>query len=507
MIIKKIQTKLLSAGMFICLLTFLAAWLMSARWYLLSGVSITAAVCLLRSWLIKREHRITDKLAAGIFAGACLLLLAAQVFFVLTAGYSPAIGDPQVYGPVAEHYATTGSFTGLGGLFDIYPSRYPNTWGMIYLTAGWYFIWYHLTGSINVYAGQVLDIIAIQTAVVFTYLTARRVFRTRTDALICGISAALSPIYLIFTPIFHSDIISVVFTAPALYLLSRGYSCRSKKQLLWFGGAALLLGLGNTVKGTIIIIAIAAAIVTLLRYPLRRSVPAAALFAAFVMLASTGIMQLGLATGLSSKEKLDEYRYPVVHWIMMSASKYGGCYHAEDSAFTRDAGSYEQKKQADTEELKNRLDEMKDPRVFYVRAKHKVYRVWNSSGRSYAIYLRNCTPTNSVTRHFINSKATSLVCKAVHRFQMFAMIFAMLYACRRRSAPLIKVSAMSIAGLMIFLTMWEAAPRYTITYLPLMHILTVAGVRYLSAVPVLLAKKRKTRAAGSAHPRPPAAAN
>ena len=65
---------------------------------------------------------------------------------------------------------------------------------------------------------------------------------------------------------------------------------------------------------------------------------------------------------------------------------------------------------------------------------------------------------------------------------MFCIFAAMIYACRRRAAPAVQFGGMALAGLMLFLILWEATPRYNICFMPLIQVLTAAGVRYICNV-------------------------
>ncbi len=486
---KKAKTALLLTGMGLCLAVFAVCWLLSVRWYLIPAAAAAMLVCLFRTLLRRNEFRLRDKHFTLIFAGCCLFMLAAEIFFAFTSGYEPVLGDPVVYGAAAQRLADTGSFEGISEIQRIYASRYPNTWGMTFLTAGWYFLWHRVFGCIDAAAGYALDIIAIQITVVFTYLAARRIFPTRTDALICGISSAFCPVYLLYAPVFHSDIISTAFSAPAIYLIARGMKSSEKRRYGCFAGAALLTGIGNTIKGTMVLMAIAASIILLLRFKPKLSLPAAAMMTGCVVLASTGVMQLGLATGLSSRELLNEYRYPVVHWIMMGANSRGGGYHASDSRYTREAGDFEQKKQADIKKLRYRIKKMDGPAGIMVRAKLKVYYVWNCGDRRYSRYLSDTSPENDVTYFIINSEFTAAVCWITHACQMLCILPAMVYALRRHADPALKFAGMTLTGLIMFLVIWESAPRYTITYLPAMHLLSAAGVKYLCDVSRINCKK------------------
>ncbi|MBR1724108.1 MAG: hypothetical protein IJ723_03710, partial [Ruminococcus sp.] len=163
---KRIKNTLLNAGTTVCLLVFFACWLLSVRWFLLSGLAATAALCGAYLLFKRLGRRLTDRRANVIFATACVILLAAQIYLVATLGYFPATSDPKIYGDLARRFAETGSFAGGFEGSYIYMSRYPNTWGMLFLTTGWYTIWYRLGGEINELTGQILDIIAVQTAAV-----------------------------------------------------------------------------------------------------------------------------------------------------------------------------------------------------------------------------------------------------------------------------------------------------------------------------------------------------
>lgn len=477
---KRIKNTLLAAGMTVCLLIFFACWLLSVRWFLLSGLAATAALCTAYILFKRMGRRLTARRANVTFAGACVILLAAQIYLAATAGYHPAISDPKIYGDLARRFAENGSFAGGSEGSYIYMSRYPNTWGMLFLTTGWYTIWYRLGGEITELTGQIFDILAVQTAAVFCYLTARRIFRENGTALLCGLTAAFCPVYLLFTPVFHSDIISVGFVSPAVYLLTRAYSESGRKRWLCFAGAALLLAAGNSVKGSIVIVTIAAVLTLLLRFPLRTAACASAMLIGATVLCGTLTMQIGLASGLTNEEKLNEYRFPMVHWIMMGINDKGGGHTKHDVDYTDRAGDFRHKRRADRAELRRRIESLDTPQKIYDLYSYKVYRTWNDGGRRYGKYLSACKPTSALTRRLIGSDKTRDVCRIYNSGVMLGVLLSMLYTRRRTSKPALRTAAMSLAGFILFLLMWESTARYTITYLPIMQLLNTAGVRYTS---------------------------
>jgi hypothetical protein len=74
---------------------------------------------------------------------------------------------------------------------------------------------------------------------------------------------------------------------------------------------------------------------------------------------------------------------------------------------------------------------------------------------------------------------------------MIAMLAACIACLRRHRSGVISFAAISVAGLIMFLVIWEDPPRYTINFIPLYLLLMTEGIRVTSHM--LLAALKKSR--------------
>ena len=213
---------------------------------ILSFVGIAAAfiaLCLILS--SEKRSRIDDRrFNTKIIFGCVGLMLIFQLIAAFCLRMNP-ITDVASVDSYARRIVTDNSFDCLDTSFNNhYIIRYQNNIFILLFTTLVYKITYALTGSISYTPMIILSTLAINSAVLMTVLTARRVFGERKALFTLMLCAFFAPYYT-YTPYFYTDSFSLPLVAGTVYVFT--VATQSKKRsrkalLLLISGAICFIG-------------------------------------------------------------------------------------------------------------------------------------------------------------------------------------------------------------------------------------------------------------------------
>lgn len=444
-------------------------------------------------WLLlkKFEGKLTKKRVRIIFAIFCGILLVEQILLVRYINYNYEMVDPKITGEFAKSFVMGDDLSKVKESYRIYAAKYPNAWGMIYLQIPFYAVWKLFTGGVSIYAGETLNIILIQLSAIMTFLTGEKIFASHSQQLFCGIITTTLPAMLLYTPFFHSDTAGMVFVSGALYFLTLAVKAKSLRKCIIFGLiASLFIAVGNTVKGSIALMLVAAVIFFILKIGVKRglilSLAAVMLFIGVSKCAYYG----GIAMGISNKEMIDRYRFPVTHWIMMSLNEKDKTHVDEDVDFTMSFETYDEKKQANIREIKARLAKINTPQKLCKKVYHKIARTWSGGGFSYRKYISRSEPTGQLCA-ILKSWQLRFFVDGSHSAMLIGMALGALYAAGKHRRPTFFLCLVTLAGVIMFFLIWENPPRYIVTFIPVIMILCSTGNRYFCQLCKLITKRER----------------
>lgn len=379
----------------------------------------------------------------------------------------------------AISYAATGSISN-----PIYFMRYPHNSFIAYLLAIYYRMIYAIFGTYTEMAGVILNIIFIDTTIIFVFLIAKRLWNYSLalyTALLCFL---FSPFYL-YVPIFYTDTLALPFTVIPIYLYLIFIQIKNKK---WYHSflpivMGVILGIGMECKATIGIVTVAILIHAFLSYGAVFTGKVITLCIVGLSVTITLIsISFSLVHFVESKDK-DYYEYPYTHWIMMGLAEDGdtpGGYSSTDDYLTRIQETKADKKAFNEKEIIRRLHEYGVSGLM-IHLRTKAVDTWGD-GTFYAPVKLKRTPkyqTKLWSYVFPDGKNFSYVLYYSQAFWIviyFFMLLSVHLGIRHNSVDFILLLKLAIFGLFLFLLLWEARSRYLVHCLPLIILTAVDGM-------------------------------
>ncbi len=183
------------------------------------------------------------------------------------------------------------------------------------------------------------------------------------------------------------------------------------------------------------------------------------------------VLTSGLNRAMAQSLQLDpakeeKYEFPMIHWVMMSASGSGG-YSGKDYRYTRSYKGIENKKLADLERLKEKLKEQ--GMHFCRHLMEKVGRTW-SDGSFMAAHYMNRTDV-------FDSNWFTVWAAVSHFAMMMLMILSAVRAVVHPSKDRSRLFRTALLMLALFLVVWESKSRYVVLYLPFMALIEAPDFR------------------------------
>lgn len=429
-------------------------------------------VALISLWLCRKTIRLEDLFRRRFgndenkyrtaFALLALTLLAVQLLFAAISDFQP-INDLKHVSQIAENYVRYGTSDLYDGVIEQhrnYLAVYPNNHMLVLIIALCYKITYVLTGQISNTLPTLLNIAALNLSYVIMCRIARLLYAPE-KALVCAVRGLMFIPLITYAPFFYTDPLCMPFVTGSAYIyvkwLGQHEENGSEKKYFPLIICALLLALGYKIKGSaaILLIAIFADIVIKQQGFRNRIRPICMMLLTFIAVCSlichTSAGLLGL-----SKEELCRYKFPMIHWVMMSADGNGG-YNAEDFFYTYSVEGYCNKVAADKERLTEKLEEQ-GAVGFISHLEKKLTYTWRDGTYMSGYYHKDSK--------LLNSSVFRVFAEILHFSLLLSMLKGYLSKIRTKNDEMTKAFFLKIChmGLLVFLLIWEARCRYLVSY-------------------------------------------
>lgn len=412
-----------------------------------------------------------EKIIIFLFFGA---LFIAHIFL----GYLLAVEtswDTEAVYKGAVNLSTTKTLGNYQDYFHIFPHNLGATYILSSIFSGCAFFGY----TDYYFIGTIFNVISIDIGIFFIYLICKELKDIKAALMALWLSLICLPLHF-YTPIFYTDTLSFPFIAALYYLYLATLRADKISIRLAYGflfGA--LLAIGSEIKFTVMILAIAVFIDSLIRKKALHTLPsmltAMAIF--FVITISFNDYRFD---SLLNKEISDQKRVPYTHWIMMGLTG-NGSYNGEDYQYTYSFPSQEDRIDANLARIKNRLNEFGVWGYidFIYRKQHL-----NFGSGIYAVNeMIDDNPIRRNALHEFNLDGGKYfdifksIAQGYHIFIFAIIILSTFVDAASKNPNSIKIFAgrLAIMGIFIFLMLWEASSRYIINFIPVFIVCAAFG--------------------------------
>lgn len=429
-------------------------------------------------------------------------VLGAMLIIQLTAGYflqMTPVTDLKTLNKYALDFAQNGNFNLIQTDFQndyAYLIRYPNNMALVFFLSFLYRLAYLNYGYIPMYLPVVVNALAINASVLLGVFIARKVFGNRKAFMVLILSFLFAPFYT-YVSYYYTDSISMPFCMGAVYLFVCAVKSDSKyKKYVLMAMCGVVTLLGYKIKGSVILLLAIAFVYLFLKFKFKKSI---CLILAFV--AGFGVVNTVYTVALNNskivtKEQSEKYEYPYTHWIMMGLKGVGG-YNKDDDMYTRSFSDKKEMEKANIEEIGKRINDYGIEGLTEHIAKKAVW-TW-ADGTYYISHHIEKSVRENVLHSFVLDKGENHLIFYIYScgFQLFLLFMLCMSAVKGciKSAVNIQTFLKGIVfAAFIFFIIWETRSRYLYNFTPILLLLSVDGLDFVSKKLLLLKDFVKTKA-------------
>lgn len=327
---------------------------------------------------------------------------------------------------------------------------------------------------------MVVSGIIVQMTIFFTYKTGCVIFNKK-KALAIGIASSLCiPIYL-YAMFIYTDTIGVFIAVLILFLYSKIKNNTNKVTWIYTVLLGVLAALAIQIKITVFIVFIAVIVdvffsrITIQKILIKGCVVFVAMSIMMFVAGSWAERQVVI-----DEKMVDAYQFPPTHWVMMSLSPISeGGYVQEDVDYTSGFGTYDEKKEANIKEIKNRINDMGIAGISKQIFVTKLSRTWCDSCFHGDNYVGRYPVKQGIFQEIFTTSGKHHGVCLIYSWIYYIMavvgilLSAILSFRQKPQEQKMLVGRIAIFGMAVFQMIWECNARYLYVFLPII-ILTAA---------------------------------
>ena len=450
-----------------------------------SIISLLLTIPIILLWIIiykkiKNIKNITIKKEILVLVIYFILVSILQCIVLKELNVNPGWDFGVIYNN-ALTYAKTGSRS--GAVYIEYMQLFPNNI-LIFLIMVLSIKIFGFVGLAAIDSIHIINIIFIDFSLLLIYLTVRRLF-TNKEAIFSLVITFFFQALFLYTPIVYSDTLSLFIGILFIYLFTFINNKNDKKNIILLLIVGIITFIGKSIKVTSLIPLIALIINYFFKYKLKQTTIALLLIIIPFVVINTAFNKIIVPAGRFSFKVNDYGSYPYTHWLMMGVedpdadnsgrNSYGG-YNVNDYNKTLSFKNGKEAQKYNIKEYKRRVSKLGFLGYAEFLTKKNV-NIW-SDGYYFSNVAIGINPTKDTKlRRFINKENTKFYGIYFNQAVVFSFIMMLISGAyiklKEKKYKEIDYVRLSIIGILIFLTFWEARSRYLVNFIPIFILIII----------------------------------
>ena len=321
--------------------------------------------------------------------------------------------------------------------------------------------------------GTIFNALFIALTGYFIYLIGKEIKGPKTG-LLALIFMIINPIFYLYSSYFYTDTLCMPFAVIGLYLIIKSIKTDNTKNKILLGIlSGLIFFIGLKVRIVVVILLIAIIGFILIN---KKIVDKLKIYIALFLGLIIGFLGFKVVYNYFDIDLNENAEFPITHWIMMGLNEeYTGGYNNPDHDLTYNEPTYEEKKERNIEEIKNRVKELGPIGLIKLEGM-KIARTWSSG--NYGVYakLNNTSDGTGLYEYLGGYGNTNIFMKyslqILKTYISFMILLGLIQIMKKKEVEYTYDSIIYIAlfGAILFYIIWEAAQRYSLSFLPWMII-------------------------------------
>ena len=321
--------------------------------------------------------------------------------------------------------------------------------------------------------GTIFNALFIALTGYFIYLIGKEIKGPKTG-LLALIFMIINPIFYLYSSYFYTDTLCMPFAVIGLYLIIKSIKTDNTKNKILLGIlSGLIFFIGLKVRIVVVILLIAIIGFILIN---KKIVDKLKIYIALFLGLIIGFLGFKVVYNYFDIDLNENAEFPITHWIMMGLNEeYTGGYNSPDHDLTYNEPTYEEKKERNIEEIKNRVKELGSIGLIKLEGM-KIARTWSSG--NYGVYAKlNNTSDGTGLYEYLGGYGNANIfmkysLQILKTYISFMILLGLIQITKKKEVEYTYDSIIYIAlfGAILFYIIWEAAQRYSLSFLPWMII-------------------------------------
>ena len=321
--------------------------------------------------------------------------------------------------------------------------------------------------------GTIFNALFIALTGYFIYLIGKEIKGPKTG-LLALIFMIINPIFYLYSSYFYTDTLCMPFAVIGLYLIIKSIKTDNTKNKILLGIlSGLIFFIGLKVRIVVVILLIAIIGFILIN---KKIVDKLKIYIALFLGLIIGFLGFKVVYNYFDIDLNENAEFPITHWIMMGLNEeYTGGYNNPDHDLTYNEPTYEEKKERNIEEIKNRVKELGPIGLIKLEGM-KIARTWSSG--NYGVYAKlNNTSDGTGLYEYLGGYGNANIfmkysLQILKTYISFMILLGLIQIMKKKEVEYNYDSIIYIAlfGAILFYIIWEAAQRYSLSFLPWMII-------------------------------------
>lgn len=409
-----------------------------------------------------------------------IFLMVIQIVLQVYIGYEMAVtpaGDRNVIFKQASEMALNNVFK-TSNEYNFYFLRYPNNQMLLMLETFWFMILKAIGTGDFLYGNMVLNIIAIDVAILLCMVLVNRKYGKRTAILFQVMALLFIPFYT-YIPFVYTDtlVLPIVVGLLLCYQFAEeNFEKNGLKLYIWILAIGVLTWLGFELKPTVAIITVACAIHMVVAKNWKRG-----MVATFALMLVFGSCRQTFKIVMEKMAVVDQTDYdkenfPYAHWVMMGL-KGKGNYNLADREYTSSFETKEDKEKGDIKMIKKRLKDYGISGLLFHQY-IKAVGTWSNGKYDMEFHLQRQPLRKSWLQSifFKDGKFYPLYDSYCTLYQWTLVILiaiSVVYGLIKKEMGSATMWKLALFGLFLFLSVWETKSRYVMHFVPVMMLIVI----------------------------------
>ena len=431
-------------------------------WILIFGSVLLLLIGAAAAHFLERCSRRTMTILSVIFFA---VIFGELLFFGFHLKYIPSYDLIHIKAEAAD-MLNTGEISNVE-YYAKYPNQQPVTILLFFLFSIFKFLNFTDYNTI----GILCNIAAILISVGFVYKIC--CFWSAKAGVISLFFFMIDPMLFSWASYYYTDTLCMPFMLAGIWLFLKAEKMESgKKRALLTAAAGFIIIIGGKIRVTAAFALIAVIVWNLIKLP----------FSFF--LKRTGILLIGavcavLLSGMVLKTygvENKNYEYPITHWIKLGLNAEGdGAYTIEDEKTTKAQPTYQKKIEENIKTIRTRMEKLGTEGVEKLYLK-KMTRTWATAAYTEPLQL-TVERYNTLYKYTIGRSSVAFqYWLQIVRCTMLMLAFAgCIFALKRKGNQDAWMFILILGGIVFYL-FWEAKPKYSLCFLPILYIIETYSI-------------------------------